>query len=350
MKFMSGSSRSIQILLVTTLLCLAHMCRTQELEFVDLGVVEGEFKRYNRTLTWTSQATDSIRIRLWSNSEDLSFAPVKRPIAGGEEIEIAISIDLPDTAGDFEYELRVLDENDLVLHGFQMSFKMLQSELDVFKAYRNVHFPFRAKEEVFNLKSAQRGDTLTAIFDVYNLGGRDIKTRELLAGDSIKVSFPTNEVAHNTFSKMRIEFITNDQSELGFQKHAIKIYNQTKLVTVLPVQYTLLPKPSETLEGPKLSTSLINHDFKVVKEGQIREVTVSLANNGGSPLRIEKMESSCECLSFNEIDQVDPGTSQSLRVKFNAKGRAGLERKTIAIFTNDPQKSVLVLTFRAHVK
>ncbi|WP_170827394.1 DUF1573 domain-containing protein [Roseivirga sp. 4D4] len=322
----------------------------QELEFVDLGVVEGEFNRYNRTLTWTSQGTDSLSIRLWSNSEDLSFEPIKRPIAGGEEVEIPISIALPDKAGDYEYELRVLDENDLVLHGFQMSFKVLQSELDVFKAYRNVHFPFRAKEEVFNLRSAKRGDTLTAVFDVYNLGGRDIKARELLAGDSIKVSFPTNEVAHNTFSKMRIEFITNDQSELGFEKRAIKVYDRQRLVTVLPVQYTLLPKPAGSVNGPKLSTSLINHDFKVVKEGQAKEVTVALANNGGAALMIEKIESSCECLSFNEIDQIDPGTSQSLRVKFNAEGRDGLERKTIAIFSNDPQKPVLVLTFRAHVK
>ncbi len=342
--------RFIQILLMSIVLCLANVCWAQELEFVDLGVVEGEFKRYNRTLTWTSQATDSVRIRLWSNSEDLSFKPIKRSIAGGEEIEIPISINLPDEAGDFEYELRVLDENDLVLHGFQMSFKMLQGELDVFKAYRNVHFPFRAKEEVFNLRSAKRGDTLTAVFDVYNLGGRDIRTKELLAGDSIKVSFPTNEVAHNTFSKMRIEFITDEQSELGFQKHAIKIYNQKKLVTVLPVQYTLLPKPLETLKAPRLSTSLINHDFKVVKKGQTKEVTVSIANNGGAPLQIEKIESSCACLSYNEIERIDPGTSQSLRVKFNAEGRTGLERKTIAIFTNDPQKPVLVLTFRAHVK
>lgn len=350
MKFKSASSRCIQIILIVILICSTHVSRTQELEFVDLGVVEGEFNHYNRTLTWTYQGQDSMKVRLWSNSDDLSFKPISRFVAAGEEVEIPISIALPDKAGDFEYELRVLNEDDLVLHGFQMKFKVLQGELDVFKAYRNVHFPFRSKEEVFNLRAVQRGDTLVATFDVYNLGGRDIKTNKLVAGDSITVTFPTREIAHNTFSKMTIELVTNEQSDLGFQKHAVKVYDQEKLVTVLPIQYTLLPKTGNSLQGPKLSSNIVNHDFKVVKEGQTKEVMVSLANNGAELLNIEKIESSCDCLSFNEIEEIGPGKSQSLTVKFNAVGRAGLERKTIAIFTNDPQKPVLVLTFRAHVK
>lgn len=348
--FKSKPCRLNSIIVVVLMFFCASSMNAQSLQFVDLGVVEGEFRQFDRVFTWTNESSDSVKIQLWSSDPNLKFTPLKRQVRGGEQIEIPISIALPDVAGDLEYELRLLDDNDLVLHGFQMSFKVLQGELDVFKAYRNVYFPFRTKEEVFNLRSGERGDTLSAFFDVYNLGGKNLSVSNLSAGDSIKVSFEVDTVEHNTFSKMRIDFISNDQTELGFQKRVFKLYDQGNLVTALPVQYTILPKKEGREEGVNLTLSLINHDFKVIKVGSTEEVTISLGNTGNKPLIIEKMESNCDCLIYNNISSIAPGDSQSLTVKFDATGRIGLERKTIAIFSNDPLQPIRVLTFRAHVK
>ncbi len=348
--FKSRPRGLIQFVLTVFLFFVTLSGIAQDLEFVDLGVVEGEFKRYDRTLTWTNPSSDSVQLILWSSDADLKFTPLKSPVAGGAEVEIPISITLPSLAGDKAYELRLLDEDNLLLHGFQMSFKVLQGELDVFKAYRNVHFPFRTKEEVFNLKAGQRGDTLTAMFDVYNLGGKDLDMSRVRAGDSIQVSFSSGKVPHHTFSQMRIKLITNENSMIGFQKHAIKLYDEERLIGVLPIQYTLIPKVTEEGPSPKLTSSIVNHDFKVMKVGDKKEAVISLANNGSAPLIIEKIESNCACLTFNNLEQISAGSSQSLRVEFNATNRIGLERKTIAIFTNDPARPVLVLAFRAHVK
>lgn len=348
--FKSKPYRLNSIAVIVFMLFTTVVGTAQNLQFVDLGVVEGEFRQYDRVLTWTNQSSDSVQVQFWSSDENLKFSPLMRSVGSGELIEIPISITLSDTAGDSEYELRLLDSNDLVLHGFQMSFKVLQGELDVFKAYRNVHFPFRTKEEVFNLRSGERGDTLSAFFDVYNLGGKDLNTINLSGGDSISVNFGTDKVDHNTFSKMRIDFISDSQTELGFQKRVFKLYNDKKLVTALPVQYTILPKMETNGQGPSMKTSLVNHDFKVMKVGSVKEVAISIANNGNQPLVIEKMESNCDCLIYNDISSIAPGLSETFIVKFNAKGRIGLERKTIAIFSNDPLKPVQILTFRAHVK
>lgn len=338
------------IIVVVLLIFSASSMSAQNLEFVDLGVIEGEFRQFDRVLTWTNEGSDSVKVKFWSSDPNLKSSPLKRQVGSGEQIEIPISIALPDGAGDLEYELRLLDDNDLVLHGFQMSFKVLQGELDVFKAYRNVYFPFRTKEEVFNLRSGERGDTLSAYFDVYNLGGKNLSVANLNGGDSMNVSFEVDTVEHNTFSKMRVDFMSNDRTELGFQKRLFKLYDKGKLVTVLPVQYTILPKKKSNERGANLTVSLVNYDFKVMKVGSTKEVTITLGNTGDKPLVIEKMESNCDCLVFNSISSIAPGGSQSLTVKFNATGRIGLERKTIAIFSNDPLEPVRVLTFRAHVK
>lgn len=338
------------ILFIVLLFCYAFNSSAQNLEFIDLGVVEGEFKSYNRSLTWTNESPDSLQVHLWSSDAKLKFTPLTRFIQGGEMLEIPIKIALPSDAGDLTYELRLLDENDLVLHGFQMNLKVLQSELDVFKAYRNVHFPLRTKQEVFNLKSGQRGDTLSAVFDVYNLGGSKISTENLIAGDSVKVSFSSKEIQHHAFAKMTVDLMSNDQSELGFQKRIIKLYENDKLIVALPVQYTILPSAKRFTENPKLSASITSHDFKTVKVGDKKEVSILLTNQGADPLLIEKMESNCDCLEYDKIERIEAGSAKTLSVVFDATNRIGLERKTIAIFSNDPSRPVLVLSFRAHVK
>lgn len=331
-------------------LCFSMVSYAQELEFIDLGVIEGEFKQFRRTFSWTNNGEQPVKISLWSDSPDLKFPELTEPLEVGEQVDIPIKIDLPSAAGDYEYELRLLDENDFVLYGYQMSFKVLQSELDVFKAYRNVYWPFRTKEEVFSLRAGEAGDTLTAIFDVYNLGGEDLSLGNVEASDSISVSFIPNEIPHNQFGTMKIEYVARANSQLGFQKQIIKLHQGDRLLAAIPIQYTLVPNLASNEGDARLSTSIVNHDFKVVKVGDKRDITISVANNGTETLIIDRMESNCDCLTYNEIKAIDPGTSQNIRIIFNAKGRLGLERKTIAIFSNDPNKPVQVLTFRAHVK
>lgn len=335
---------------VLAMLYISTISQAQELEFIDLGVIEGEFKQFRRVFTWSNNGQEPVKLKLWSDSPDLKFTELTEPIGIGEQVDIPIKIDLPSAAGDYEYELRLLDKNDLVLYGYQMSFKVLQSELDIFKAYRNVYWPFRTKEEVFSLKAGQVGGTLSAIFDVYNLGGKDLSLERVDVSDSVKITFTPNEIGHNQFGRMKVEFVSDDNSRLGFQRQIIKLYQKGRLLAALPIQYTLVPNLSLNEGGARISTSIVNHDFKVMKIDSKKEVTVSIANNGSESLIIDRMESNCDCLIYNKIESIDPGTSQNLRVVFNAEGRLGLERKTIAIFSNDPKKPVQVLTFRAHVK
>ncbi len=327
---------------------ISTIAYTQEL--VNLGTIEGEFKIFRTTLSWTNDTDDKKSIKLWSSHPDLQFTSLSDSVRVGEQIELPVSIQLPQQFGDYEYELRLLDNNDFVIHGFQLTFKVLQGELDVFKAYRNIHWPFRTREEVFNLRIGRRGDTLKAVYDVYNLGGEDLDLSDVYASDSVNIFFEPPIIEHNQFGRVNIEFLSNNQSEVGFRREVVKLYRKDKLLTALPIQFTLLPNRKQRSESARLSSSIVNYDFKVMKVNEKKEAVVVLANNGNAPLQIEKIESNCDCLTFNNIERIESGRSQELRVIFNATGRLGLEKKTLAIFSNDPNRPVRVLTFKAHVK
>ncbi|MFT6828524.1 MAG: hypothetical protein ACJAZV_001817, partial [Roseivirga sp.] len=44
------------------------------------------------------------------------------------------------------------------------------------------------------------------------------------------------------------------------------------------------------------------------------------------------------------------GESVQIDVYFNTKGRSGYETKTLAFFTNDPNRPTSIVTFKANVR
>jgi len=82
-----------------------------------------------------------------------------------------------------------------------------------------------------------------------------------------------------------------------------------------------------------------------------KSVNITLSNRGNEPLELLKIESNCSCLLYDvKRAAIAPGESVEMQVTFDATDRLGFERKTLAIFSNDPRKPTAVITFRAHVK
>ena len=328
----------------------------QELEFIDLGVVEGEFKQLQRTLTWVNTTGNDLKLSVFSKNSNIQIVSNKMQVTQDDTLSIPIDLNLPTAPGYYEYEIQLVEANNILLHGYHLGLQVLAPEIDVFKAYRNIHWPFRAKEQVFNLKAGYKGDTLRATFDVYNLGGENLQLNDIVINDSTWVTFEPREIKHNQFGHMTIQMYSTDMAPSGFQKVNIELRREDKTLANLPVQFTLIPKQrfadNELVAGgPALTSSVINYDFKELNVGDVETTTITLANVGNDDLQIEKLESNCECLTYDlKKMKLKSGESQSFNVSFNAKGRIGLERKTLAIFSNDPTNPTLVITFRAHVK
>jgi hypothetical protein len=147
--------------------------------------------------------------------------------------------------------------------------------------------------------------------------------------------------------------ITDSAYNLGFTKKLIDIKSQSDtLIFSIPIQYTLENRPIE-LEGdnPAIGISHYEHDFKSIKLNNSESVEVRLSNWGSAPLEIEKIESNCSCLTYSlSQTKLNAGESVVLEVQFNAQNRAGFERKTLAIFSNDPKRPTAIITFKAQIK
>lgn len=342
--------RGIYLLLC---ICLVHWTSGQSLDVIELGHLAGEMEHFESSLEWKNMSGDTVAVKLWSSSERLTFSRDSLRIIPGETFYIPYRLSLTETKGEEQYEVRLITNEDLVVHGWLLKARIFEAETDVFKTYRNVFYPFRTTSEVLNLKAGFAGEELSRQFSLYNFGGKDLDLTAAYTSDpQVSVTFEPAQVRHNAFTRLTVRANSTATSRLGFTRKRLQIFKaDSSLLATIPLQYTLERRPESSNGGPHLTLSMLSHDFKVMSTGEQEAVEIILTNTGHSPLLIEQIESNCDCLEHElGTNELATGESTQLTVRFNATGRQGYERKTLAIFSNDPDQPTRVLTFRAHVK
>ncbi len=77
------------------------------------------------------------------------------------------------------------------------------------------------------------------------------------------------------------------------------------------------------------------YDFGEITEGDTVEHNFVFTNTGEFPLIINNITASCGCTTPEwPRDPIAPGQESSIKVRFNSKGKMGMQNKTITIFAN----------------
>lgn len=101
---------------------------------------------------------------------------------------------------------------------------------------------------------------------------------------------------------------------------------------------------------PKLIIQQNSFDFGAIKQGETVSHTFILTNSGGDLLKINNVQASCGCTAaVPEKNELAPGESTNLPVRFNSTGRMGNQVKTVKIFSNDPQSPEMTITISGNV-
>lgn len=99
--------------------------------------------------------------------------------------------------------------------------------------------------------------------------------------------------------------------------------------------------------GPLTSLTFAEseYDFGKIQEGETVEHTFTFTNSGENDLIITNAKGSCGCtVPYYPTEPIAPGATGEIKVSFNSKGKAGVQRKTVTITANtDPAQTVLNL-------
>jgi len=326
----------------------------QNMEQIQLGIVKGELEKIEGSLNWINHTEADVSGRIWTDKHWFFLPRKDFSVPKGDTLTFKYAITISQALGLQQAEVRLLDNDNIILHGFLLKARFLPADTLALTSYRNEFFPFKAKEQVFNIGSGFTNREFSKTFTLYNFGGDSLDLSQISTKiEHLKILFSPVKIAHNQFTRMELIYSPDNYPVRGFVRENLSLFDKDKkLVAVLPIQYTLEDNRSSAVrDAPKLSLSKVGHDFKVMKAELTKQVAIKISNTGMADLKFYKIESNCECLTYSLKDEIlSPGQSSELIVKFNSKERRGFERKTLAIFSNDPNEPTKVLVFKAHVK
>lgn len=118
-----------------------------------------------------------------------------------------------------------------------------------------------------------------------------------------------------------------------------------------PVSNTTSNEPEIKPEGPLPTFEFVElkHDFGTITEGDQVEHLFKFKNTGDAPLIISSAKGSCGCtVPEYSKEPIGIGEDGSLLVKFNSKGKPGIQNKTVTITANTYPK-ITRLSIKANV-
>lgn len=92
------------------------------------------------------------------------------------------------------------------------------------------------------------------------------------------------------------------------------------------------------------------HDFGKINQGDKVTHVFTFKNTGENDLKIARAQGSCGCTvpEFPK-DPIAPGKTGTMKVSFNSTGKSGPQHKTVTVFANVPNGSV-VLDIEANIQ
>ncbi len=109
--------------------------------------------------------------------------------------------------------------------------------------------------------------------------------------------------------------------------------------------------PLEPANGPVITFTEKIFDFGKIATDEVVEHVFTFTNTGNAPLIITEAKGSCGCTvpSYARETAIAPGESSNMTVRFNSRGKSGIQSKTVTIYSN-AQNSPEVIRIKAAIQ
>ena len=217
----------------------------------------------------------------------------------------------------------------------------------------------RLKYRTLNFGKITNKEPVTKIFTLYNDGDQPIKFSEkTISPPHMTVSIKPELLQPKQKAMLEATYDPTVKGDLGYSVDQLVIATDDvgmpdkKLNVMVTIEEFFAPMTNEAYRSaPQISIDQTLHDFREITSGDIVSTSFVISNKGGDVLNIRKAVGNCNCtVSKPEMSDIQPGDSTKLNVTFDSAGRRGTQHKTITVYSNDPRKSVVMLTIKASVK
>jgi len=281
----------------------------------------------------------------------------REPVVPNGSGEITVAFDPANRPGVFSKTITVTSnaQNSNVL--LEISGQVNQREKTIAEKYPREIGILRATSNHISFAQMKQTAIETKDLELVNDTDKPVKVELQSVPAHLSATVEPSTIPAKGFAKLIVTYDAKLINTYGFISHRFylsfdgsKDYkNSIGVSATIEEDFTVL-SPEQMAAAPVLQFNATEFDFGDIKQGEKKDYTFSLTNNGKSDLIIRNVRSSCGCTAVAPSKKViSAGETAPLKITFDSAGKRGRQSKSVTIITNDPKNSTTTLRISCNV-
>ena len=322
----------------------------------------GSFKESDGVQTVTFKYTNTGGVPLIINSVRASCGCTtptwtREPVPPKGSGEVQVSYHPQNRPGAFNKSVSVTTNAENATVMLSVSGQVNQREKTLAEEYPRQIGELRAKTNHISFAQLKQNAVETQTLELVNDTDKPIKVGMQTVPSHLKVTVSPETIPAKGRGTLTVVYNAKEANTFGFASHRIylslngsKDYkNSVGVSATIEEDFSAL-SPEQAANAPIAAFADESHDFGTMKQGDKKEFTFMLSNQGKSDLHIRNIRASCGCTAVAPSTKViSAGQSAPIKVTFDSRGKRGRQSKSITVITNDPKNPTTTLRVSSDV-
>lgn len=324
----------------------------------DFGIISESGGNVSHTFVFRNITEQTVEIKDVETSCGCTVTEwTNEPVKPGKEGQIEVLFNPSGRPGFFRKSIQVTFLPGSVIAILQVSGQVMEKSKPPKEIFDHRDGQLMTRSSGFNLgKVYINQESVTQNFNLYNNGSTILKINGADFAEHLTVKFP-KEIKPGDTGVLSIKYNPSKKTVFGLLTEQLELFtsdaeNPVKYFSVIATIEEFFPVISPELldRAPRMDLSVSEIKFQTLKQEIIFEKEISFRNTGKATLKIRSIVPNCTCISaFTDSDEVLPGNSGKIRIRFNPAGRPGRQIKSLMIYSNDPQHPMQRITLNGLV-
>lgn len=281
----------------------------------------------------------------------------REPVAPNGSGEIMVSYDPKNRPGVFSKTITVSSNAQNANVVLEITGQVDQREKTLAEQYPREIGSLRAVTNHISFAQLKQTAIETKELELVNDTDKPVKVEWQTLPPHLKVAVEPQSIPAKGKGKLFVTYDAKLADTYGFASHRIylsldgsKDYkNSIGVSATIEEDFSVLT-PAQLANAPVVGFNTLEHDFGDMKQGEKKDYTFNLTNNGKSDLIIRNVRSSCGCTAVAPSKKViAAGETVPIKVTFDSRGKRGRQSKSVTVITNDPKNSTSTLRVSCNV-
>ncbi len=281
----------------------------------------------------------------------------REPVAPGATGEISVSYNPKNRPGSFNKSVTVTSNADTPTMILRITGKVEPREKTLAEEYPRQIGTLRVKSNYLSFGKMTLGETVTKELELVNDTDKPVEVGFRTVPKHLTAKAEPETIPAKGRGKLIVTYDSKAANTYGFASHRIylsldgsKDYKSSLGISATLEEDFSKLTPEQLANAAVASFEPKTYDFGEMNQGDKKECTFTLTNDGKSDLIIRRVRSSCGCTAVAPSKNViAPGETAPIKVTFNSRGKRGRQSKSITVITNDPKNPSATLRISSNV-